>query len=643
MGKFTLQLQHHYSNTSSILWVLLLLEISILISRDGIFVNSFLRASSSRFTSTTTTTNKYQQTTNCHCSVLPPSLPSSSMVLFSLSRRSNDDDTTNTNTNTNTKKAYRLAQEILKGLPKHNQKQQQQQLPHHPKLLDLEQDLYDASTGLYSEGVWHNCLAGITRLQLVRHQNNQNQNNNDSEEEDPAGAIRIADALWHYSWDGTSFQRRAWSGNWDHAALLNTNNTLNTKYYQPHYYQESTEHRCIQHGMAVIFWTKLLVQQQQQQQQQDNNHNNHNKSNNNKLSRLRQQQSRILNQFVNEFFDPENQKWTTISNTQGSGTVHRPSASSAAVTRLEAEEEEEEQQPSYYYRAVDQAIAILACLEHLKLLNGKDSALGTPTTATLAADTNNSSRTHFDDDDDEKDRMVQLIQTTCEVLLRTTKQDTAENKEEDDGFAYSDIQHSKTYLGLDRNRNFWHEGWVMLALVSAKDYLQNEYFHDEDEDPVDADSLLDVLWEGLLDRYTTNNTTSTSSSSSSSHAIETTDDLAAPSPSVGSENNANNSNIWHWPISQKGTEQNVRYCGDNALAYAIRRTMRYSRRDSNNDNEEDDDDDDDDTVFWTFIETLRRSASATSSSDTNLVSVADAYPEIKLHPNTELMALLVWP
>jgi hypothetical protein len=37
----------------------------------------------------------------------------------------------------------------------------------HPNLtakLDLETDFYDASTGLCSEGVWHNCLAGIASL-----------------------------------------------------------------------------------------------------------------------------------------------------------------------------------------------------------------------------------------------------------------------------------------------------------------------------------------------------------------------------------------------------------------------------------------------------------------------------------------------
>jgi hypothetical protein len=57
--------------------------------------------------------------------------------------------------------------------------------------LDLETDFYDASTGLCSEGVWHNCLVGIASLELGQHDE----------------ASQIAKSLWKYSFDGTSFQR----------------------------------------------------------------------------------------------------------------------------------------------------------------------------------------------------------------------------------------------------------------------------------------------------------------------------------------------------------------------------------------------------------------------------------------------------
>ena len=33
-------------------------------------------------------------------------------------------------------------------------------------VLDIETDFFDASTGLHSEGVWHNCLFDLTSLGL---------------------------------------------------------------------------------------------------------------------------------------------------------------------------------------------------------------------------------------------------------------------------------------------------------------------------------------------------------------------------------------------------------------------------------------------------------------------------------------------
>ena len=81
------------------------------------------------------------------------------------------------------------------------------------------------------------------------------------------------------------------------------------------------------------------------------------------IATLRQQQQLIATQFIQEFWNDSHKKWTTISASQGGGSILRPSASSNQVT-LGATEEDASVP---YFRAVDQAIAILACLEHLKM------------------------------------------------------------------------------------------------------------------------------------------------------------------------------------------------------------------------------------------------------------------------------------
>ena len=82
--------------------------------------------------------------------------------------------------------------------------------------------------------------------------------------------------------------------------------------------------------------------------------------------------------------------------------------------------------------------------------------------------------------------------------------------------------------------------------------------------------------------------------------------------------------IWHGALSDKDTESNVRYCGDNVLGFAIRRSLQLNSGE-------------DDIAFWSFVDMLR------SKNKHQLASVADVYPQVRLHPNTELAALLVWP
>jgi len=284
-------------------------------------------------------------------------------------------------------------------------------------------------------------------------------------------------------------------------------------------------------------------------------------------SKIRSQQSIIAKQFVDEFWN--GQRWTTISRTQGFGTLLRPSASSGATTRTT---ESSSSTNTPYYRAVDQALAVLACLQHLQLLDSKENE---------------------SENKDEMDRIIHLIQTTCNDLL-----------DDKDGFGYNNLPNSQTYLGLNRNRNFWHEGFVMLALTSARDYIW----------PMDTqEGSLKILWNGLMERYTTTDTTTTTTTT------------------TGKDNYTVSTTVWHWALSEKDIEYNVRYCGDNALAYAIRRNMQCKNNDDN-----------DDDSFWNFIDTLRPK-NKSNINTSQLASVADVYSQVRLHPNTELAALLVWP
>jgi hypothetical protein len=83
--------------------------------------------------------------------------------------------------------------------------------------------------------------------------------------------------------------------------------------------------------------------------------------------------------------------------------------------------------------------------------------------------------------------------------------------------------------------------------------------------------------------------------------------------------------VWHWPksLKQSAADGNVRYCGDNALLYAITRNLNDEGLDSLG-------------GFWDFIEELR------SHDGEGLASVADEYTQIRLHPNSELASLLLW-
>lgn len=444
-----------------------------------------------------------------------------------------------------------VSQEIIKGL----QSTTSTSRPLKEEGLNIVTNFYDKSTGLYSEGIWHNCMAGIASLQLSKvydtKQNNKNYND----------AMRIANSLFNNSWDDTSFRRRVWSGKWDHSQLLD--DTRSDKIEQANYYRESNEHRCIQHGIALVFWS-LLAQQQLAVEKESGGSKSCSSitaDSNDSTVDIRSQQSVILEQFINEFWN--GQHWTTISKAQGSGTIHRPSTSSNKQSMTTDNNEE----GAPYYRAVDQAVAVLGLLQHIQFLDC--------TTQQNTVERNNSN--------DERERIVQIIEATCKELLDL------------DGFGYNNLSNSRTYLGIDRNRNFWHEGLVFLALASAAQDCNNIW-------PMDTrEGYLHTLWNDLMKRY-----------------------------------NAEDG-IWHWPISEKDikSKNNVRYCGDNALCYAIRRKLLGQRRRESE--KEDEAESKDEIAFWTFVNILRK------DNMYQLASVADVYPQVRLHPNTELAAFLVWP
>lgn len=387
--------------------------------------------------------------------------------------------------------------------------------------LHLATDLYDPSTGLHSEGVWHNCMVGIASLRLSQID----------------AAQKIANSLWKYSWDGTSFRRRAHSGLWDHSSSSGSLEALE----QANYYSESGEHRCVQHGMALVFWSLLI---------------RHGGGKDKEC--YKEQQQIIAKSFFDEFWGGGDRTalWTTVSKTQGGGTTTRPSASMGQTRGDDTIQE------SLYYRAVDQAVAVLACLLVLRTL---------------------------EDDKEEYDRIQHIIRLTCQGLIA------------DGIFGYCSRNENETrsYIGLDRNRNFWHDGWVMLALACA---ARQEVWYWPSLKPQFGDKQLQCLFDRLTDRY--------------GH-LEDTDEYAQCDT------------VWHWARSMKPDEGsgNVRYCGDNALLYAIMQNLDTTPVEGVDFCE---------TDFWNFIEELR------SRDKDGLASVADVYKQVRLHPNTELACLLLW-
>ena len=516
------------------------------------------------------------------------------------------EDTSNRN-----KTNVQVSAEILSGLCTEQNPTSTSSTPTETKLLDIETDFFDPTTGLHSEGVWHNSLLGIARLQLIdtvgRQQpednscgGNGHNNNNCTSTLSLVGqslaksAIQISQSLYQHSWDGTSFRRRSWSGNWDHDKLFQKDSKGNPLLYQANYYLESTEHRCVQHGMALAFWSLLnrkLLSMTTSFPPEDKDFDE-------KMEVLRQQQQHLIaTQFIDQFWKDSHKKWTTISANQGGGSILRPSASSNKV--IVGTTDGDVSVP--YFRAVDQAIAILACLEHLQsppILEGDNSK-------------------------QYKGEYIQdIIRTTYKQLLSKSASSSIAGLGVG-GFGYENLSSATTYIGLKRNRNFWHDGWVLLSLIQAYDYLQRLEYNLEDcitNVSLDGDKLsfevLQILYTDMINRY-------------GHHSGD------------GTVDESFDGTVWHWSPAERDDASNVRYCGDNVLFYAIRHRLealwRRLSRNANTNIQELDSRGCGDDGFWDFIATLR------TESEIGLSSVADVYPQVRLHPNSELAALLVWP
>jgi len=418
-----------------------------------------------------------------------------------------------------------------------------------PNLLNLATDFYDPTTGLHSEGVWHNSLVGIASLSLSIPSDGIVGN----EWMNVDAAKRIADSLWGYSWDGVSFQRRCWSGLWDHSPLLEIDASDSSSpvatLVQPNYYRSSPEHRCVQHGMALLFWSSLVTR--------------HLGKDDDDYNRYKEQYDLISKSFLQQYWDSSIDKWRTVSLSQGGGTTLRSSASLGKLQTSKSSDVTNGDKEVVYYRAVDQAVAVLACLGMLKVLKQEG-------------------------DMTEYNRVDTIIRNTCQTLLSNN------------GFGYGRENDARSYLGINRNRNFWHDGWVLLALTCARTHVWPK-------DPNIGESELRLLLQSLIRRY--------GHSSGNDKEIRSFDGT-----------------IWHWDHSLKPDTNsgNVRYCGDNALLYAIIRNINWIPEEAGMSVSEYQ------LSFWDFVKDLR------SRDKDGLASVADAYPQVRLHPNTELAALVLW-
>ena len=138
--------------------------------------------------------------------------------------------------------------------------------------LDLIADLYDADSGLCSEGVWHNCWLGTASVLAARRLRRDAAPDAGVDPEIAASrqriatpppaesetlfeaAILLADSLYELNFDD-GFRRRVASGAWRGAASSRA--ALEAAGEDAAFYEASRERRSVQNGAAVIFFSLL--------------------------------------------------------------------------------------------------------------------------------------------------------------------------------------------------------------------------------------------------------------------------------------------------------------------------------------------------------------------------------------------------
>ena len=123
--------------------------------------------------------------------------------------------------------------------------------------LDLLEDFYDATSGLCSEGVWHNAWLGIGSVLSARELRRRGAAGAAEAEESEElfeAAVLLADSLYDLSFD-EGFRRRTPSGIWERAESATPR--IGGAGERASFYDESRERRSIQNGAAVILYSLL--------------------------------------------------------------------------------------------------------------------------------------------------------------------------------------------------------------------------------------------------------------------------------------------------------------------------------------------------------------------------------------------------
>ena len=181
-------------------------------------------------------------------------------------------------------------------------------------LLDV---MYDDSTGLCSEGVWHNSWLGVSRVLSARVLRAAG----DSAQADElmTSAFTLGDSLHKMSFDGGGFKRRASSGIWQRADDELSKSFFDAAGEDLAFYLPSDEHRCASSAAACIFFSLLAEESGDDDPFQ------------------RQRSIEVFDCMTKEFFD--------------TSTCRFKRDASGETT---------------YWRAVDQAVGCLACLRLAK-------------------------------------------------------------------------------------------------------------------------------------------------------------------------------------------------------------------------------------------------------------------------------------